>query len=184
VTHSPLIIDGPAEGPLPAYPLPAYARDRHPLYVVERTIYRRLPFGWQRIPRGYVTDFASIPLLATMATVFSLQPLGPWAWAALSHDFGYAVGEPGKRPLYDDAFHALMKVDGVDGVVREVMYRAVRIGGNGGYVKAPSWWDTENFADPERGTYPIPPPFAREDAFIGARWGVQVAPQWQEAVAA
>lgn len=177
---APLEIDGAAPAVLPAYPLPARGRDGRPLYVLERTIYRRTALGWQRIPRGYVTDFASIPALATLLTLLRLQPLGRHAWAALSHDFGYAVGEADLRPQWDRIFRELMKLDDVGPVSREVMFNAVRLGGGGGYQKAATWWDAENFADPERGTYPVDPPFRREQAFIGQRWGVQPSPNWPE----
>jgi len=175
-----LIIDGKAPDFVPVYPLPGRDRDERPLYVLERTVLRKTPHGWQLIPRGYVTDFASIPGLATIISCFRLQPLGPWAWDALSHDFGYAVGEPGYRPVYDDIFRQLMAVDRVGSVARTVMYGAVHLFGQGGYDAAPSWWSSENFADPDTGEYPVKPPFAREDAFIGGRFGLRAQPDWPD----
>lgn len=188
MTPAPLIVDGRAPAVLPAYPLPFSARDRHPLYILERTIYLKTAHGWLRIPRGYVTDFGSIPWLAIMLSALALQPLGPWAWAALGHDWGYAIGQPGYRPLFDDIFRERMRVDGVDGFRRDVMYRAVRLGGQGGYDKAPSWWGAENFGDPDTGAYldrrtgqnPVSPPFTREAAFVGMPWGARPVADWPE----
>lgn len=177
---APLIVDGKAPGVLPACPLPGRDRDEHPLFVMERTVYLKTLHGWERVPRGYVTDFASIPNFATILTGLQLQPLGPWAWAAIAHDWMYAIGEPGYRPWADDIFHERLKLDGVDAFRTELLFRAVRIGGNGGYVDAPSWWSSENFADPDTGAYPVAPPFSRQAAFIGRPWGLRPEPGWPD----
>jgi hypothetical protein len=176
----PLVVDGRAPAVLPAYPLPGRARGAHPLYVLERTIYFRTLHGWHRVPRGYVTDFASIPDVVIWLSFSRLEPLAAHAWAAVAHDFGYAIGEPGKRPAFDGIFRERMELDGVPAARRWEMYNGVRLGGQGGYDKAPGWWSTENFADPETGEYPVPPPFRREEAFAGARWGVRERPDWNE----
>lgn len=177
----PLVIDGRAPGFVPAYPLPGRARERRPLYVLERTVHAKTRHGWVRIPRGYVTDFASVPLIAVWATGLDLQALGPWAWAALVHDWLYAIGEPGLREIADDCFRERLDLDDVHRGTAAMLYRAVRLGGAGGYKKAPSWWSTENFADPETGAYPVPPPFSREEAFSGHAWGRRIYPNWPEA---
>ena len=169
---------GAAPGILPACPLPGHDRERRPLFVIEKRIHAWTPYGWVLIPRGYVTDFASIPVLASLLTGMDLQALGPWAWAAIIHDMRYAVGEPGKRAEADATFHWRLGVDGVHPVTREVLYRAVRLGGGGGYASAAKWWETANFADPETGAYPVKPPFAREEAFAGRAWGIRPLPDW------
>lgn len=176
---APLLIDGRAFGPLPACPLPGHERERRPLYVMERTVYLRTVHGWERIPKGYVTDFGSIPPLATALTLTDLQPLGRHAWAALAHDYCYAVGEDGRRQVADEIFRGRMEVDQVPALRREVMFRAVRLGGAGGYAEAKSWWATENFADPDTGE-PVAPPFTREEAYAGQRWGLRARPDWNE----
>ncbi len=175
----PLIVDGRAPEILPAAPLPWRTREGRPLFVVLRTIYLMTPDGWFRIPRGYVTDFGSIPGLATFLTLQRLQPLGVHAWAALNHDFGYAIGEPGRRPMVDSWFRARMEIDGVWAPRRALMYRMVRLGGGIGYRQAPSWWETENFVDPDTGLA-VPPPFPREAAFAGGPFGLRERPDWQE----
>jgi hypothetical protein len=174
---SPLIVDDVAPAMLPACPLPGRAREHRPLFVLQTTVWLRTIHGWLRIPRGYVTDFGSIPALATALTLTDLQPIGAHAWAALGHDWRYAIGQVGLRPIADEIFRERMRVDGVPAYRREVMYRAVRLGGAGGYAEAPSWWATENFADPVTGL-PIAPPFQREEAFDGARYGLRPAPYW------
>lgn len=176
--EGPLVIDGPAPEVLPAWPMPRRARAERPLFVMGREIRFRTRFGWFRVPRGYVTDFGSIPTLAQIVTLANYRPLGSHAWAAVAHDFGYAIGEPGRREMFDAIFLERMELDGVPKARRAIMHQAVRVGGAGGYRKAPSWWATENFADPESGQYPISPPFAREDAFVGAAWGMRPQPDW------
>lgn len=177
----PLIVDGPAPGKLPACPLPARAREERPLFVLEQTIYQRTPYGWQRIPRGYVTDFGSIPALASTLTLSDLRPLGSHAWAALGHDWQYAIGQPGRRAIADEIFLHQMELDKVAALKRSIMYRAVRLGGGGGFEKAKTWWATENFADPDdENGRPVIPPFDREEAFAGKRWGLRDRPDWNE----
>jgi hypothetical protein len=158
--------------------MPRRARAERPLFVIGREIWMKTRFGWVRIPRGYVTDFGSIPALASTVTLSNIRPLGRHAWATLPHDLGYAIGEAGKREMWDEIFRERMEIDEVPVARRAIMYRAVRLGGGGGYKKAPSWWATENFADPESGLYPVPPPFAREEAFVGAKWGLRPDPDW------
>lgn len=46
-----------------------------PLFVIEPTIYMKTLHGWERIPSD-VTDFASIPFLATVLTGMDLKALG------------------------------------------------------------------------------------------------------------
>ena len=174
-------IYGPAPPVIPVRPLFARQREGRPLYVLEQTVRIRTVAGWVRIPRGYVTDFGSIPGLAQLLTLLNLQPLGRHAWAALAHDWLYAIGEPGQRPRADAVFRARMALDGVGAWRREVMYRAVRLGGGGGYEQAPTWWATLNFADPDAGDYPLAPPFARPEAYAGQRWGLRPDPEWIEA---
>jgi hypothetical protein len=180
----PLLVDGPSPEVLPAFLLPGRERSLRPLAVLEQEIRMRTRFGWIRIPRGYVTDFASIPVWATVVTGFRLQPLGRWAWAALAHDMGYAVGQPGYRAMFDEILRERMAIDQVSPAARAIISRAVRLGGQGGYDAAPGWWNTENFADPDGGAYPVRPPFAREAAFVGREWGMRQRPDWPELAAA
>ena len=178
---TPLIIPGKAHGLIPAFPMAGFERQRRPLSVLQRELWFKTSAGWVRVPAGYVTDFASIPWLATVATGMDLQALGPWAWRAILHDWLYAIGEPRLRQLADDLFLEGMALDGVPKAKRLIMHRAVRLGGAGGYKRAADWWETANFADPETGAYPIKPPFAREEAFAGRTWGRRLLPGWPAA---
>jgi len=95
------------------------------------------------VPAGFLTDFASIPW--GLWNLF--PPLGPWARPAIIHDFLYATRGDGwafqrcwitrERPYAraeaDAIFREAMRVVGVDAWRREVMYRAVRLGGGGGW---------------------------------------------------
>ncbi len=172
----PIVVDGRAPLVLPAFELVGEARESRPLYVLQRTIYFRTLHGWHRVPRGYVTDFASIPRLLA----WDIEPLDKWAWAAVAHDYGYAIGEPGKRQIFDEIFRERMELDGVSAWRRFEMFNGVRLGGQGGYDAAPKWWSTANFVDPASGD-PVTPPYAREAAFVGAPFGLRPAPDWIEA---
>lgn len=180
MSQPPIVVDGPAPPILPAYPLPGQDRSDRPLYVLERTIHFKTLHGWHRVPEGYVTDFASIPAIGSYLSGMRLQPLGRWAWAAVAHDWGYAIGQPGYRSWIDDMLLERMELDGVGSIARSIIFHAVRWGGQGGYDDAPSWWDTENFADPITGAYPRNPPFARQGAYVGATWGLRAQPDWPE----
>jgi hypothetical protein len=109
------------------------------------------------VPAGFETDFASIPW--GLWDLF--PPLGPWARPAIIHDFLYATkgtgkwGAPGEEPrrwitgpfresftapVYlraeaDAIFREAMKVvePPVPAWRREIMYRAVRLGGGKGW---------------------------------------------------
>lgn len=175
----PLIVDGSFPVVLPVCPLKGRARETRPLFVHQRTIHLRTRFGWVRIPIGYITDFGSIPFLATAATFAAIEPLGSHAGGADAHDWRFSVGEPGKFDMANTIFNDQMKLDGVAPLKREIMYRAVCVGGHGGYAKAKTWWETENFADPDSGQ-PVPPPFRREEAYDGQRWGLRPRPDWPE----
>lgn len=110
------------------------------------------------VPSGFETDFASIPW--GLWNLF--PPLGPWARPAIIHDFLYATkgngwyGPPGVRgrrrwitgpiradftaPVYtraeaDAVFREALAIPElkIPAWRREVMYRAVRLGGAGGW---------------------------------------------------
>jgi hypothetical protein len=96
------------------------------------------------IPGGFVTDLASVPKLFRGL----LPPDGPWAKAAVVHDFLYwsrgtcrdALGriqrtriEPYTRKEADDIFAEAMKVLGVPAWRRKAIWTAVRLGGQGGW---------------------------------------------------
>ena len=95
-------------------------------------------------PKGFVTDLASIPRLFWAL----LPPDGPWVKAAVVHDFLYYTqgtgiwkGHPRSitkqgdytRAQADWVLRDAMEDRGVDGVRRNIIYEAVRLGGGGGW---------------------------------------------------
>lgn len=86
------------------------------------------------VPEGFETDFASIPW--GLWNLF--PPLGPYARPAIVHDYLYDVGGqvPGRcytRKQADHIFREAMEVVGIPEWRRQVMYRAVRLGGASGW---------------------------------------------------
>lgn len=88
------------------------------------------------IARGFDTDFASIPNFAR----FYINPTSDYVMeAAIVHDWLYAVGKEGDQQgrLYaDDVFRFVLKESGVNFVRRNIMHRAVRMGGGNAYGRA------------------------------------------------
>lgn len=80
------------------------------------------------VPAGFVTDFASIPRIFWAL----YPPTGPWAAAAVIHDYLYAEA---KRPREecDQIFFEGMAVLGVPFVRRHMMHRLVRMFGGPAY---------------------------------------------------
>lgn len=83
--------------------------------------------GWC-VPAGFQTDFASIPRIFWNI----LPPIGPYAQAAIVHDYLYRTGLVTRKEA-DLTFLQIMKTDGVSFFVRHLMYYAVRIFGGRHY---------------------------------------------------
>ena len=91
------------------------------------------------VPSGFVSDFASMPWAARRI----LPSFGPWARAAVLHDYLYRTrGEGGRwtRKQADDMFAEAMaaiareRSDGQpDALKRAIIHRAVRAFGAGGW---------------------------------------------------
>lgn len=123
------------------------------------------------VPRGYETDFASIPALARWV----ISPFGDHAEGAVIHDWLYAVGHPvesskpdGERDFdkieaarlrADKIFRFAMKEQGVNVAKRNLMYQAVRRGGKSAFGRPNEWLD--GFKDPESFDQVNPPPIAK-----------------------
>lgn len=85
------------------------------------------------VPAGSVTDLASIP---EFAWSLGFAPDGPWAKAAVVHDFLYATAGDGGRFTRAQADAILaqgMAALGVPPWKRLVIWAAVRLGGAGGW---------------------------------------------------
>lgn len=85
------------------------------------------------VPEGFQTDFASILRLFWRV----LPPAGPWAKAAVLHDYLYRNGI-GTRAEADLLFYHCMEQDNVPWWQRVVIYRAVRLFGGQYYASANS----------------------------------------------
>ena len=110
-----------------------------------------------RVPKGFETDFASIPYLASGI----IDPMGDNMEAAVIHDYLYAVGEPGQREKADTILLDALEQHHVDPLRRKLMYETVRLGGAKNYG-APTEW---RFVDPET-QKPVPaPPKPRSGVF-------------------
>lgn len=105
--------------------------------VLESFTYRLCePSGVQfvRIERGFITDFASMPL-----NVIFRSPGGKWDKPSVIHDCMYKTayvsveGQDEPRPITrgeaDDIFLEAMEVAGVDWLRRRIIYAGVRVGG-------------------------------------------------------
>ena len=82
------------------------------------------------VPVGFVTDFASTPRF--MWGIF--PPHGPWAYAAIVHDYLYGEGRKPRKEC-DRIFLEAMKVLGVSLTTRVLMYLAVRLFGRSHFFK-------------------------------------------------
>lgn len=84
------------------------------------------------VPKGFVTDFASIPRL-----FWRLEPpLGRSGKAAVVHDYLYVtrgLGGRYDRTRCDEIFREAMGVLGVPMIKRNIMWAAVRAGGGKGW---------------------------------------------------
>jgi len=101
------------------------------------------------VPPHFVTDFASVP-----APFRWLTPQdGPYAAAAVIHDWLYSIAEPPKRQSVfrkerfraDRIFREAMRTSGVGPLQRSALYRTVRLFGAMGFGRA----DELRFIDPE-----------------------------------
>lgn len=77
------------------------------------------------VPPGFWTDWASIPRPARAI----LDRDGPWARAALAHDFLYFLTYRDSRAVCDNVLYEGMVFDGVGWCARQTIYTAVRLGG-------------------------------------------------------
>jgi hypothetical protein len=81
-----------------------------------------------RVPRGFVTDFASIPFYLR----WLLDSNGPYGTAAVVHDFLYWDQSCGKAAA-DRAFRRAMEQAGVSSALSTAMYTAVTLFGGSSY---------------------------------------------------
>jgi hypothetical protein len=85
------------------------------------------------VPRGFETDFASIPRVLWPW----LPPTGRYGKAAVIHDFLYRTLGVATRAEADQVLGEAMEELGVGWWTRQVIYRGVRLGGRGAYKGGP-----------------------------------------------
>ena len=105
------------------------SRFQEPIYFLTAPISWKPNPGQQRyepviVPKGFVTDFASIPRLFWSA----LRPDGEYAYAAVVHDYLY-WSQARPRDEADHIFKMAMEDFKISTLTVETMYRAVRVGG-------------------------------------------------------
>ena len=84
------------------------------------------------IPRGFVTDLASVPQLFWTA----FPPCGKYTSSAVLHDYLYWIqSEKCDRKCADDILLLAMTEAGVDYLTRNAIYTAVRAGGSSSWDK-------------------------------------------------
>lgn len=120
-------------------------RDGRSLWAVENALtYVTVAGDVITVPRGFVTDLASIPRLVSGA----LPPDGPWTKAAVIHDCLYYTrggqdlwhgrrcisrAQPYTRAEADDILREAMADRGVGVVDRNIIWSGVRLGGHAGW---------------------------------------------------
>lgn len=126
-----------------------------------------------KVPRGYITDYASVPWFSKHA---GFSEFGPHKFAALIHDWLYSVGE-GKgteaeeryRKKADKIFLDALQQSGAGYLTRRAMFRAVRLGGAQAYGSDQEWRDRFALLDDNntiRNDQLASPPFARPTSAV------------------
>jgi hypothetical protein len=105
------------------------SRFREPIYFLTAPISWTPNPGQERykavtVPKGFVTDFASIPRVFWSA----LRPDGKYAYAAVVHDYLYWT-QLRSRDEADDIFKMAMEDFEVGTLTSGALYQAVRVGG-------------------------------------------------------
>jgi hypothetical protein len=83
------------------------------------------------VPRGFVTDFASVP---RMLWSFGLSPNGRFSKAAVVHDYLYWA-QGCTREQADNLMMIAMKESGVGGVHAKLLHWGVRLGGKAAWAE-------------------------------------------------
>jgi hypothetical protein len=114
-----------AQQPLPAPLLKPFADNRQWIVVDDFTYIIGDTRVGVTVPRGFVTDFASIPQAFWS---LGLSPNGTYSRAAIIHDFLYWT-QACTRLEADNLLFIAMTESRVPEATRETIYRGVRVGG-------------------------------------------------------
>jgi len=106
--------------------LHVHEHDQPGWWVLDAELVWRTPFEMWHVPKGFVTDFGSIPPLFRILPSFS--PSGVSAKAATLHDFHYAV-QVLERRAADDLFFRALLASGTNLPAAQLFWCGVRIGG-------------------------------------------------------
>jgi hypothetical protein len=124
--------------PFPNDPVVACHADGVSFELLRDAFYWGQVDSW-RIPRGFVTDFATIPA----AVSWAIPKLGAYTQAAIVHDYfcsvGIQAGEISARDT-DAVFRRVMHELGVDVVTRWLVWIGVRWGAAFNPIRRPEWW--------------------------------------------
>jgi hypothetical protein len=109
------------------------SRFKDPMYFLTKPISWKPAPGYEslpqvEVPKGFVTDLASIPRLFWSL----LRPDGEYTYPAIIHDYLYWI-QPIKREKADLVFRLAMEDFRIDAATAFVIYNAVRLGGG------PAW---------------------------------------------
>jgi hypothetical protein len=121
-----VVASGAAQQPIPAPLLKPFA-DNHDWGLFSDLDYRVGDSDVTiTVPKGFVTDFASIPQAFWSA---GLSPNGKYSKAAIVHDYLYWT-QGCTRKQADNILMIAMKESGVDVATRTAIYEGVRLGGD------------------------------------------------------
>jgi hypothetical protein len=99
----------------------------NPVYVITKEFTYKLgseesPLHTFRVPVGYETDLATIPFPVNIV----FKPNGPWAKAAVIHDFIYTDYPEVSKVVADSIFLEAMLVLNINVLIAYIFYFAVR----------------------------------------------------------
>jgi hypothetical protein len=92
--------------------------------LMQELIFSSTILGQIIVPKGFVTDFASVPRLLWN----QIPPFGKYAPAAVLHDYAYAEGFCTREQADHLLMEGMVDLD-VDEFTRTLIFNGVRIGG-------------------------------------------------------
>ena len=107
------------------------------LWILHKDFIVRTPRGIFVIPRGYVTDHASVP-----RAFWTLIPpvADEIAEASIPHDYFYTKdSEEVPRKFADECLKEIARVNGASWITAQAAHKAVRVASKGLYRKKYSW---------------------------------------------
>ena len=107
------------------------------LWILSHDFVIRTPRGIRVIPRGYITDFASVPRL-----FWTLIPpvADEIAEASIPHDYFYTKdSDEVPRKFADECLKEIARVNGASWITAQAAHKAVRLAAKGLYRKQYSW---------------------------------------------